>query len=185
MLLFLLERREKEGSSFFPLFESRRACINTDRNNKGLSNVTKIHSRTTSLNVGTGNSSFPTSLLQAQCPNWLLMECFWSAPNIFLAATCCPASILHRAQNCCLVSLYPVWFTVARKLVQMRKGGWRVNHSCVVEPLETGEAVRKWWWWPHGYPSSSSSSLAFETPFTENQPRHRWMARFYYARAAL
>ena len=99
------------------------------------------------------------------------MECFWSAPNIFLAATCCPASILHRAQNCCLVSLYPVWFTVARKLVQMRKGGWMTRQPFMCSrTIRNGRAgsIRKWWWWPHGYPSA-----AFETPFTGNQPRHR------------
>ena len=94
------------------------------------------------------------------------MECFWSAPNIFLAATCCPASILHRAQNCCLVSLYPVWFTVARKLVQMRKGGWMTRQPFMCSrTIRNGRAgsIRKWWWWPHGfgYPSSSSS---FQNP---------------------
>ena len=56
------------------------------------------------VHIGTGNSSFfpsPTPSSGSPCPNWLLMECFWSAPNIFLA-TWRPSFILHRTQNCCL-----------------------------------------------------------------------------------
>ena len=68
-------------------------------------------------------------------------------------------------------SWYPVWFTVARKLVQMRKGGWMTRQPFMCSrTIRNGRAgsIRKWWWWPHGYPSA-----AFETPFTGNQPRHR------------
>ena len=63
------------------------------------------------------------------------------------------------------------WFTVARKLVQMRKGGWMTRQPFMCSrTIRNGRAssIRKWWWWPHGYPSA-----AFETPFTGNQPRHR------------